>query len=316
MQNNIVRQKVIRPLLKRKNEVITHTSVRILSSNNQTIIIKPQQQQPLLKPQPPQSPAKQAQQPPRAPRSQLIDKPNKRKAEVKYSTRDITQNSLDKINKLANVGKDRILIIVGNGPSILEVPLQKLRNISNIDMLSINKPDTRLWPTQYWAFFDRSQLKRHEDLWSSYEGTLLNSTSIKEQKTNSMQFKNLGGNGFSKNMAKGLYIGRSSVYASMQIAYWMNYSKIFIFGCDMAPEGINGMLHFYGVNPDVDPKLRAQRFANEAESYNVAATVLNDNERMRYYFCSDYNKWPFVDKFNRLAQSESIDYILNMSNNR
>lgn len=305
MQNNIVRQKIVRPLLKRKNEVIAHTSIRILS-NNQDTIIKPQQPKPQ-----PQQPKPQ---PPRAPRSQLIDKPNKRKTEVKYSTRDITQNSLDKINKLTNIGKNRILIIIGNGPSILEIPLQKLRNISNIDILSINKPDTRLWPTRYWAFFDRSQLKRHQDLWSGYEGILLNSTSIKEQKANSMQFKNLGGNGFSKNMAKGLYIGRSSVYASMQIAYWMNYNKIFIFGCDMAPEGINGMLHFYGVNPDVEPRLRAQRFANEAESYNVAAAALNNDERARYYFCSDYNKWPFVDQFNKLTQNESIDYILNTSN--
>jgi hypothetical protein len=83
-----------------------------------------------------------------------------------------------------------------------------------------------------------------------------------------MQFKNIGGKGFNLDPSQGIYIGRSSVYAAMQIAIWMNYQEIFIFGCDMNPAGINGVLHFYGDNPDVNPVVRKNRFKNEAEYYD------------------------------------------------
>jgi len=234
----------------------------------------------------------------------------RRKPQVKYVTRDVSSESLSKIRKLQGIGTNKILVIVGNGPSISEAPLEKLANIDNIDILSINQPDKRVWPTKYWAFFDSSQLKRHKELWNNYDGTIFNSTAIKNQKDLSMQFKNIGGQGFSRDLSSGLYIGRSSVYASMQLALWMNYSHTYIFGCDMNPEGLDGKLHFYGVNPDVDPKNRADRFAKEAEHYDVAARVLSEEERSKFTFCSDYNHWEFVSKFNR-ASHKDVSRILN-----
>lgn len=232
-----------------------------------------------------------------------------KKANIKYITREASPESLIKIRGIQNKGLGRILVIVGNGPSITETPLEKLRGLSNVDILSINNPDSRIWPTSHWAFFDRSQLRRHESLWSSYKGMLFNSTAIKEQLPNSMQFKGLSGIGFSRDMTKGLYIGRSSVFASMQIAMWMNYNHVYIFGCDMNPDGIDGKLHFYGINPDVEPSLRAQRFAKEASSYEFAADNLNEHDRTRFTFCTDYNPWPFVDKFNRMSHKTAVDYI-------
>lgn len=201
------------------------------------------------------------------------------------------------------------MAIIGNGPSIGEAPLERLKGIKNLDILSINKPDERLWPTSHWAFFDRSQIRRHEVIWNSYEGMLFNSTAIKEQRTNSMQFKHLGGTGFSKDMTKGLYIGRSSVYASMQIALWMDYNQIYIFGCDMNPEGLNGKLHFYGVNPDVEPSLRGQRFEKEAASYVYAAEHLTDADRAKFTFCTEYNPWPFVKSFSEMSHKTAVDHI-------
>ncbi len=242
-----------------------------------------------------------------------INKPSQktsRKGQVTYVTRDITNESKDRISKIKNAGVGKCLVIIGNGPSVLEIDTPKLRNHNNIDILSINQPDIRIWPTNYWAFFDRSQINRHKKIWEGYDGTILNSTSIKEQTRKSMQFKMLGNEGFSRDMMKGIYIGRSSVYASMQIALWMNYNEVFIFGCDMDPSGLNGNLHFYGTNPDVEPRIRASRFERESKSYEIAAEVLNIDERKKFIFCSDYNKWPFIEKFERLSHSIAIDHIV------
>lgn len=238
-----------------------------------------------------------------------------RSAQVTYITRNTTPESVAKTQALHNTGKGKSLIIIGNGPSILEAPLEKLRNHSKIDTLSINKPDSRLWPTTYWAFFDSSQLRRHEDLWTSYNGTIFNSTSIKKQKERSMQFKNIGGKGFSKDASKGIHIGRSSVFAAMQIGLWMGYEKIYIFGCDMNPEGINGKLHFYGDNPDVDPGTRKNRFKDEAVHYDHAATILNPEERNKFVFCTEYNTWGFIKEFGHMSHKDAVEHIIEQANN-
>ena len=229
---------------------------------------------------------------------------------VIYRTSDISPEHIHRIAKLKDTKKGKVLVIIGNGPSIMEVRLQDLKTRPDLEMLMINKPDDRVWPTDHWAFFDVSQIRRHANYWDHYEGTLFNSTAIKKEKANTIQFKNLGGAGFSKDLDKGLHIGRSSVYAAMQIALWMNYDQVFIFGCDMNPLGIDGKLHFYGTNPDVNPDIRKSRFQNEAQYYSDAANQLTDQERAKFYFCSSYNKWDFISKYKYLDHKAAIRFIL------
>ena len=233
---------------------------------------------------------------------------------TRYIGFEIDPDSPAKVANLRGMGENRILVIVGNGPSILEVPLEQLKGHPKIDIMSINKPDSRIWPTSHWAFCDTSQFIRHESLWSTYDGVLITSTAIKRQKPKSMQVINLSGQGFSKNLSDGYYIGQSTVYASMQAAYWMAYKHIYAFGVDMNPEGIDGKLHFYGVNPDVDPAVRKGRFEKEASYYEHAANILTEEERKRYTFCSAYNPWPFVEKFGRLDHRVAVPQILEHAN--
>jgi hypothetical protein len=238
----------------------------------------------------------------------------RRKTQVKYVTANVNTASIAKTQALRNTGRGRLLIIIGNGPSISEAPLEKLKNQPKIDTLSINKPDERLWPTTHWAFFDGSQIRRHEALWTSYNGNIFNSTAIKKQKQKSMQFKNIGGRGFSRDASKGIHIGRSSVYAAMQIGMWMNYDQIYIFGCDMDPGGLNGKLHFYGDNPDVEPEIRKKRFKDEATHYDHAGSILTSEERSLFTFCSlGINPWPFLKLFSTLRHMEAVDTILEHS---
>ncbi len=237
--------------------------------------------------------------------------PKKHKTTIQYLGADVGPEAAARLRNIKNTGTGKILIIVANGPSINEVKLERLKRHDKIKIMSINTPDPRLWPTDYWAFFDLSQQRRHETIWNDYTGIIFNSGVIKRLKPSSIQIKNHSSGGFSTNLLDGMHVGRSSVYAAMQIAYWMGFDHTYLFGVDMAQAGLNGLLHFYGTNPDVKPEIRRERFAAEAEHYERAATILNESERAKYTFCSDYNTWPFVKKFSSLSHHTAVETILN-----
>lgn len=307
IQPQLVRKRQVIPLPKNVQIVVqpSRSKAAALRDVKQTRI----QSRPKTRATPPPSPPPNAAVSQKPPRKRSIRK----KTQVQYVTRNVSPESITKINALRNTGRNKILLIIGNGPSIVEAELDQLNHIANIDIMSINKPDDRIWPTTHWAFFDHSQMRRHESLWTNYAGNIFNSTSIRNQKAKSLQIKNLGGKGFSRNLAKGFYIGRSSVYAAMQIALWMGYDHTYIFGCDMNPEGINGKLHFYGDNPDVEPSIRGTRFKAEAEHYSHAARILSEEERSLYTFCTEYNPWQFVKQFGLISHKTAVSHILEHS---
>lgn len=218
------------------------------------------------------------------------------------------------VENLKNSGVGRYLVMVACGPSILEVKLEDLKDHDKIDLMSINKPDPRLHPTKFWVFCDQSQYMRNKTLFEDYKGTLVNAWSVRARHPNQILIKNRSGKGFSKNLIQGYYIGRSTTFANMQLALWMNYEKVFIFGCDMCqPPGAKS-LHSYGRNPDVDPKIRVKRFQKEADYYDSGAQQMNPLERKKFVFCSAYNPWPFVDKFEKMDHRGAVEHILKLAN--
>jgi len=242
----------------------------------------------------------------------LSNRVRKRKQPIiRHVSRDISPASKRRLQEVRGAGKGKVLIIIGNGPSILEIELAKLKSNPKIDMMSINKPDNRVWPTRHWLFCDGSQLKRNRDTWEQYGGTVFNTTAI-ESRSNSIQIKNLGGEGFSRDLLKGFNVGRSSVYAAMQVALWLDYDHIYIVGVDMCAVRIDGkeMMHYYGINPDVRPEHRAKRFDNEAKFYNFASRNLSDPIRARFTFCSSYLKYEFADKFRKIDHKKAAATIL------
>lgn len=234
---------------------------------------------------------------------------------VTYIKQNISDESKKKIRELKDSGVGRLLIVIGNGPSILNADLEQLKNVASIDIMSINKPDSRLWPTKYWLFCDKSQHKRNIDKWEKYNGVLINTPSI-PSRPNSIHVINLTNRpGFSKNLLDGFFLGKSSVFCSMQVAHWMNYDHVYIFGCDMGTVMIDNkpMLHFYGKNPDVVDDNRMRRFSEEAKSYEYAANVLSREERSKYTFCTSHNKFQFVNQFNRLDEKVAVGHILEIA---
>jgi hypothetical protein len=218
------------------------------------------------------------------------------------------------VEDLKDIGKGRILIMVACGPSILEVELTKLLGHKLIDFMSINKPYAPLGFTKYWVFCDQSQYIRNKDTFDNWKGMVINAWSVRARHPNQVLVRNCSGNGFSKDLHRGYYIGRSTTYANMQTAFWMNYDKIYIFGCDMSSSTDLKQLHFYGTNPDVKPEIRVTRFQREAEHYASGAKQLTPLERSKFVFCSSYNKWPFIDQFEKLDHKIAVDNILNKAN--
>lgn len=223
---------------------------------------------------------------------------------------------IDKIRSIRGIGKGKILAILAPGPSILEAEIEKLFKITSIDAMTINKPDSRYWPTEYWMFCDRTQYNRNKEEFHKYTKTLINSISIKIDHPKQIKVSNLPGKGFSTDLCRGFHIGRSTTFSAMQVAAWMDYDKIFIFGCDMCRVVIEkdgkkkSILHSYGTNPDVPEKVREKRFEKEAEFYTNASKIMSEELRQKYYFCSTYNPWPFVEMFNRIDQKEAISFML------
>jgi hypothetical protein len=139
------------------------------------------------------------------------------------------------ISKYKGIGKGKILVMVGNGPSHKMAQLDCLKGLPKIEIMSINKPDERLWPTTYWLFCDNSQQSRHRDLWEAYNRPVFNTPSVKDEKANTVRIRSLHKFGFSDDLTSGMHIGSSSVYAAMQLAQWMDYDRVYIFGC--LPDG-------------------------------------------------------------------------------
>ena len=206
---------------------------------------------------------------------------------------------------LRGVGKDRVLLIIAAGPSINEIDFTRLKGHPLIDVMCINKPYPPLWPTKFWSFCDHSQYERTKDIWNSYEGIIINSTNVRARKSNQIVIKGHSGKGWSRDITGGFYVGRSSTYAGMQLAAYMDYKRVYLCGVDMGSGA-----WWYGTNPDVSSETRQKRFADEAQSYLYAANKLEPELKDRFVFCSTYNKWPFVEYFKRLDQKVVVDEIL------
>jgi len=218
----------------------------------------------------------------------------------------------DKIRELIGSGHGRILIIIACGPSVNQADFEKLKEHSKIDFLCVNKPDMRVWPSKYWVFCDQSQYNRNQEYWPGYKGTIINASSVRANHPKQILIRTLAGKGFSRDMTKGFHIGRSTTYASMQVALYMGYNKIYIYGCDMS--AVDGQMHRYGQNPDVSNENRLKRFDKEAENYDWALRGMKQHEIDKFFFCSSHNPYGFADMFGRLDQIDAHITILREAN--
>ncbi len=235
-----------------------------------------------------------------------------RPSQLRRAHDKILSKHSDRIRMLRGAGHGKVLAIISCGPSVNQVPVDLLKGHSKIDIMCVNKPELRVWPTEYWIFCDQSQYNRNQEYWGSYNGTIINASSVRATHPDQVLVRSIAGKGFSRDITKGFHIGRSTTYVSMQVALYMGYNKIYILGCDMGE--VDGQMHRYGQNPDVSNDNRQRRFAKEAEHFAWGTKVLKEYERQKFVFCSNHNKYEFVDYYDRLDQEDAVGTILDVAN--
>jgi len=214
----------------------------------------------------------------------------------------------DRLDMLHGAESGRILVLVANGPSRDEVELERLAALDNADFMSINTPDMRVWPTKYWCFVDQSQAKDLARLISVYPGTIFNTASVKSRRADAILVKSAT-KMFSTNLHRGAHVGRTTTFFAMQIAYWLGYDHVYLFGVDMASDK-SGKLYSWGSNPHVKDAERIKRFQTENETFEWAGQNLPEPIRSRFTFCSSYNIWPFQRHFEHVQHETAIDLIV------
>lgn len=209
------------------------------------------------------------------------------------------------------VGAGRVLVIVANGPSHREAALDRLKHVDNIDLLSINKPDPRIWPTTYWCMCDQNQIDDHRNLWREYIGTILAGSAVGSTTARTVRFRvTRDRDRFEFDLQRrSVPNGLTTTFVAMQIAIWMNYDRVYVFGLDMG-RGPNGNLYAWGENPRVGGLQRERKFAEEATSFQWMADHVSPAILKRFTLCSSYNIWPFTGAFENLPHLEAVDEIL------
>jgi hypothetical protein len=229
------------------------------------------------------------------------------------SLRNNISAQIKSIEALKGIGSNRVLVMIAAGPSVLEVDLSPIVGHSLIDFMCINKPYEPVWPSRFWAFCDNTQQKRNTGYWDKFKGIIINSPNVRARRSNQIIVRSRPGQGFCKDVTKGYHIGRSSTYANLQVALYMDYERIYIFGIDMCSikkDGGEEMLHHYGQNNDVSPENRKSRFPQEAKHYLWAGQNMVEEDRKKIFFCSSYNPWPFLKYFNHLDHLKAVEHAL------
>lgn len=226
----------------------------------------------------------------------------------------LTPQQLARVEALRGVGAGRTLVILGTGPSVNQAPIERLVDHPTIDLMSVNRPDERVHPTRYWAIGDPKPAIRYRARMLDYPGQALLSTAtwLAGELPGAIYLNSLAGKGWSRELTKGYFIGKSTVYANLQTAMWMGYEHTYCFGVDMRPDA--EQLWCYGDNPDAVPERRRAIMAQEASHYAWAAEhALSPGERARIVFCSEgVNPWPFLQSFPRLKPETAVDTILDL----
>ena len=216
------------------------------------------------------------------------------------------------ITNLKGKGAGKTLVVCGNGPSIAGAPLENLKGVPGVEFMSINIPDPRVWPTEYWLLLDAITMRRKEcaGFIPDYQGIVI-TNHVKKP----VAFRHLvrvllhRSGGISRDLLKGIRMGGSSGYVALQVALYLGHKDIYFFGMDMA-KSETGELWVYGENSAIDAEMREKKFETDAHHWDLGTKELTPEERARIHICSEINPWPFVKEYDQLSPEAGVEKIL------
>jgi hypothetical protein len=214
------------------------------------------------------------------------------------------------VAELQNSGIGKDLVVLASGPSLAEIDTARLLQFPHVHCLSINTPDPRCWPTDYWMLLDRGQWDYHKELIPLYQqtpGTILCGV---QGRVDGLPLGDrdvrlpLRGPG-TWGVHPPFHLGRSSSYVAAQFGLYCDYRRVLLLGVDMCL--VEGRTHFY--ESECDPAVRLQAFEAEARCWDEAVRHLRPEDRARIWFCSAYNPWDCKNQFRTVSQQRVVELI-------
>ena len=142
------------------------------------------------------------------------------------------------IRKLKNRFRGNPLLVIGNGPSLNNTPLNDFVNIPSIGMNKINL----LFPFVKWrpsiiVCLNRHVMKQNQDFYFNTEIPVFQCWQSRwfiksEKRVNGKYFLNHHSCEFSKDISVGVGIGGTVTYTALQFAYYMGANPVILFGVD------------------------------------------------------------------------------------
>jgi len=180
----------------------------------------------------------------------------------------------DKISDFRNIHSGKNVFILASGPSLAKADLSPLRRriVIGLNRSSLIFPDTH-----YHCTMDERLFVEYEEVLkkSRYLFTL-------EDRPFGLPIHLLGSEGFSHDLAEGIYSGYTVSYFALQVAVYMGFKKVFFLGLDLKHD--SGQTHFFGID-HVSANHEQTEFPKMIHMLTHAATVLHAAD-VEVYNCS------------------------------
>ena len=224
---------------------------------------------------------------------------------------------LKEVLQLKNIHYGERCFVIGNGPSLLEKDINKIKKEHCFAVNMMYENFTRLdWKPSFYIVYDRamSMIFEKDDL--LFKQTLKNvgqfiveyktglyAKYYKKKPSNLIFYKDItqrinkdGRYSFSDDMLQGLYRGQTVIYAALQMAVYMGFKKIYLLGVDMSYQRErkrNGKTYIYS-----ETRKNHADFVREPDIFENDAFEMVDEMEANYKAAKEYADKHSIEIYN------------------
>ena len=220
--------------------------------------------------------------------------------------RKLASDQCAKLDALKDCGVGRNLIIVAGGSSANRINYDF--DEEKYDVLLVNRPFPKLMHlAKFWCINDGPIVIKYMKETRVFKGEFICSSSAFVPGRECTKVRSLAGLGFSMDLIKGFYLGRSTTLSSLQVAAHCNYDHIYVVGVDMCMG--DGLYHDGSTNPRMDSEQRVLQFEREVHAWKHCSHAAPEEFRNKVSFITDLNPYDFIDTYYiRIIDMDSIGW--------
>lgn len=181
------------------------------------------------------------------------------------------------------------LLVIGNGPSLNQTPLDEFKHVPSIGMNKINLIFPRVdWRPSLIVCSNRHVMKQNQDFFATTDIPVFQCWQSRwfikaENRSNGRYFLALNSGKFSNDISVGVGIGGTVTYAALQFAYYMGANPVILFGVDHSFSS-KGPPNKLIVSKDADANHFDKNYFGKGIKWNLPDLV----ESERAYSCAKY----------------------------